>query len=116
MKLRLGLDPELLREPTLLILDEPKNGTRLSTVAFGGTDSAGYAHTLIITAFDAAAVICVRIFRTRDVASRSMRAREPARYTATLAESPPLLWTASVSDRAPAKLPQSVRARAAVSG
>jgi hypothetical protein len=46
-------------------------GKVLSAVASGGTHSVGYPHALIMSAFyaTAAAVIGVRIFRTRDVAS-----------------------------------------------
>lgn len=46
-------------------------GKVLSALASGGTDSVAYAHALIVSALYAlaAAIICVRIFRGRDVAS-----------------------------------------------
>jgi ABC-2 type transport system permease protein len=65
------LPVETILSGALSGLDGWLPGKVLSAVASGGTDSVGYAHALIISAFyaAAAAIICVRIFQTRDVAS-----------------------------------------------
>jgi ABC-2 type transport system permease protein len=65
------LPVEAILSGALSGLDGWLPGKVLTAVASGGTHSVGYAHALIISALYAAvaAVICVRIFRTRDVAS-----------------------------------------------